>query len=273
MNNQYVGCLIDGTCILNYIDRGYWTNFSPGGVGIWINTAGNDQYISNIVMGHLGKGQLPLADLRIQRSGGVWGQSCDFLHAQNGLLIDPSADEVTWLFLSDCAFDSCQDYCIKIDPTAAATVRGVNLVNCWSSSCLNGDGCYIAGPTHGVQFTAHRFFNNRGNGLTVLGPANSVYVDSSLVAGNSLGQPRVASGIVFTNGASGFAVRNTRSGQGINFPNTQKWGLLIDPGSTTYVVTGNDFHLNGVPGNGGPLSDGGTNKVVANNLLSPAYNP
>ncbi len=135
---------------------------------------------------------------------------------------------MTWLFLSDCAFDTCAEYCIKIDPASQATVCGVNFVNCWSSSCLNGDGCFIAGPTHGAQLTAHRFLNNRGNGLTVQGPAHSVYVDNSLVAGNSRGQPQVASGIVFGDGASGFAVRNTRSGQGIDFPNTQKWVLPID---------------------------------------------
>jgi hypothetical protein len=43
LSQMYIGCQIDGTCILNYIDRGYWTGFSPGGAGIWVNTAGNDQ--------------------------------------------------------------------------------------------------------------------------------------------------------------------------------------------------------------------------------------
>ena len=260
---QYIGCQIDGPCILNYIDRGYWTNFSAGGVGIWINTTGNDQYISNIVMDNSPTvGDEPLADLRIQASGAVWCHQCDMIHGQNGLLIDPpSGSDVTWLFFTDCAWDTCGDRCMLINPATGATVRGLNFHNCWSSTAQTYDGCYIGGPVDGVQFVGHRFFNNAANGLVVNGPAANVFVDASIAAGNGT-TTSGSQGIGFTNSCSGFAVRNCRSGASAGFGNTQADGILVDHGCDNYILIGNDTQGNtrGITDRGGPT------KVVADNL-------
>lgn len=261
---MYIGCLIDGTCILNYIDRGYWTNFTAGGVGIWVNTAGNDQYISNIVMDNsTTPADEPLADLRVQSTGALWCHQCDMIHGQNGLLIDPpQGSNVTWLFFTDCAWDTCGYRCILINPASGASVRGVNFENCWSSTALNYDGCYIGGPVDGVQFVGHRFFNNAANGLIVYGPAANVFVDASGSAGNGT-QHTGSCGIGFTNSCSGFAVRNCRVGAYAGMGTAgQANGILVVGGCDNYIITGNDTQNNptGISDGGGPT------KVVVNNL-------
>ena len=261
---QYVGCQIDGPCILNYIDRGYWTNFSAGGMGIWINTTGNDQYISNIVMDNSPTlSNEPVACLRIQATGAVWCHQCDMIHGQNGLLIDPpSNSNVTWLFFSDCAWDTCGDRCILISPGAGGSVRGVNFTNCWSSTALNYDGCYIGGAVDGVQFVGHRFFNNASNGLIAYGPATNIFLDACGAAGNG-GKFSGSQGIGFANSCSGFAVRNCRSGAYAGFGVSQAYGITVVGGCDNYILTGNITQGNSSAG----INDGGgPTKVVANNL-------
>ncbi len=263
MTNMYVGVLIDGTCVLNYIDGGYWVNFTSGGVGVWINTSGNDQYISNLVINNTATPSAePLAGLRIQGSGAVWCHQCDMIHAQNGLLIDPpSGSNVTWCFFTDCAWDTCGYRCMMINPASGATVRGINFENCWSSTAQTFDGCYISGPTDGVQFVGHRFFNNKGNGLLVVGPAANVFVDASGASGNNRGSSG-SSGIAFTGNCSWFAVRNSRAGAYSGFGVSQANGILVNAGCDNYILTGNITHGNQV----GISDAGGPTKVVADNL-------
>lgn len=264
MSNMFIGCLIDGAGgVLQYIDRGYWTNFSPGGAGIWINNNnGNDQYISHICMDNTTNiANQPLAGIRVTGSGAVWANSVDIIHCQNGLLVDPSSSGfISWCFFTDCAWDTCGYHCMLINPAAGATVKGLNFVDCWSSTAQTYDGCYIGGPVDGVQFTGHRFFNNAGNGLIVVGPATNVFVDASGAAGNNGGNTS-SSGFAFNNCQS-FAVRNCRTGAYVGFGVSQTNGIIITPGCNNYIITGNI-----VAGNTTGINDaGGPNKVVANNL-------
>ncbi len=260
LTNMYVGCQIDGTCILNYIDRGYWTDFSAGGTAIFVNTTGNDQYISNIVCSG-GTGHA--ANLRISATGALWCHQCDFIGAENGLVIDtPEGSAITWCFFTDCAWDTCGDRCMLINPASGATVRGLNFENCWSSSAQNYDGCYIGGPVDGVQFVAHRFFNNGANGLIVYGPASNVFVDASGSSGNGLAHSGSA-GMAFTGSCNGFAVRNCRVGPYAGFGTAgQTNGILVISGCDNYIITGNNTQGNatGISNGGGPTS------VVTNNL-------
>jgi hypothetical protein len=267
MNNMYIGCQIDGAGgVLQYIDRGYWTNFSPGGIGIWIaisNSNGNDQYISNICIDNTSViANQPLAGLRIQGSQAVWARALDIIHCQQGLLIDPPAGGlITWCFFADCAWDTCGYHCMLINPASGAMVKGLNFMDCWSASAQTYDGCYIGGPVDGVQFVGHRFFNNTGNGLIVVGPATNVFVDGSGAAGNNGGNSG-SSGFAFTNNCQSFAVRNCRTGAYANFPVTQQNGIIVTPGCNNYILTGN-ITLGNIIG----INDaGGPNKVVANNL-------
>lgn len=276
MNNMFYGCVIDGAQgILHYIDRGYWTNFTQGGIGIWINITngnGNDQYISNIVMddnlpNHGDPATQPLAGIRIQNSQAVWMRSCDILHAQSGLLIDPPGGGlVTWCFFTDCAWDQCGNYGIKIAPLPGARIRGLEFVNCWSSSTLTYDGCYIGGSDANavdtVQFIGHRFLQNQANGLYVTGPAaTQIFLDACAVGGNNPSN-NGNSGIVFTESCKNFAVRNCRIGAFAWFGTTQQNGILVTGGCNNYIITGNMML-----GNITDINDsGGPNKIVANNL-------
>lgn len=265
MENMYIGCLIDGIGgVQQRIDRGDWRNFSPGGIGIWINIAnanGNDQYISNIVMDNDPNNQ-PQAGVRIQNSQSVWMHACDIIHAGNGLLIDPQDNGlITWCFFSDCAWDLCSAHSMLINPASGAIVKGLSFVNCWSSSATY-DGCYIGGPTQGIQFAGHRFYNNQANGLYVTAPAQQVYVDACSASGNNGGQGSQNQGMAFI-GCNDFAVRNCRVGAISGYPVSQKYGILVDGGCNNYVITGNITLGNETSG---IYDAGGPNKVVADNL-------
>ncbi len=260
MSKMFIGCLIDGNGALQYIDRGYWTSFSPGGVGIWININGNDQYISNIVMDNDAANQ-PLAGVRITNSQAVWTRSLDILSCQEGLLIDPGAGGVvSYCFFTDCAWDTCAHHGILINPATGATVKGLNFMDCWSASAKTNDGCSIGGPVDGVQFTGHRFFNNGANGLSVVSPASNIFVDASGAAGNNQANDG-GNGFAFNN-CSNFAVRGCRTGAYDGFGASQVNGIAITAGCNNYIVTSNLTGGNAV----GIADGGGPSKVVANNL-------
>jgi len=265
MLQMYNGCVIDGGGVLQYIDRGYWTQFSSGGVGIWINASNsNDTYISNITIAQDGNPAVPRAGVRIQGSQAVWMRACDILSVQDGLLIDPAAGgQISWFFFEDCAWDNCVNHGILINPDpAVATCRGLNFVNCWTASSHANDGCYIGGPVDGVQFIGHRFYNNYANGLIANGPAKNIFVDASAAAGNNAGSVG-GSGFVFAGGCTYFAVRNSRSGQYVSLPGQQQYGINVTSGCNNYILTGNMTAGNTAGGIGEP---GASSRVVANNL-------
>lgn len=260
LSGQYVGIQVDGNQSVQFINRGYYTNTANGGTGIWVNGTTNDTYISGIVMDNdpAKTSNIAAAGLRITATGAVWADNCDFIHAQNNLLIDtPAGSVITWCFFANCAFDTAYSRSMLILPASGASVRGLSFVNCWSSSAQAYDGCYIGGPVDGVEFIGHRFFNNKGNGLYVVGPATNIHVDSCVASGNLAGY-----GFIFGGSATNFTVRNSRSGPYGGLP-SQVYGVGVQAGCNNYMVVGNELSGN----TSGPLQDlGGTNKVIANNL-------
>lgn len=258
MSRMFNGIYMDGTGVLQHIDRGYYLNFATGGTGIWINSsATNDTYISHIIMDNSDTA-IPRAGLRITQSQATWVYACDFLHSQDCLLIDtPSGGLITWCFFSDTAFDNGIDRSMMINPATGATVNGLTFVNCWSSSAHTYDGCYIGGPVNGVELIGHRSLANRGNGFYIAGPAINVHIDSSVAAGNQAGH-----GFIAANSASKFAIRNCTSGPYAGQSGHAN-GISVLAGSNEYLLTGN-----ALLGNTSSLSDsGGSTKVVANNLV------
>lgn len=256
MSYQFIGINIDGTGVLQYINRGYYANFSNGGTGIWVNSFGvNDVYINRIIMNS--GVTTPKAGLRITQTGAVWASACDFIHAENNFLVDtPPGGSITWCFLSDCAFDTGISRSMLILPEAGARVLGLTFVNCWASSAQTYDGCYIGGPVNGCEFIGHRFFTNKGNGLYVAGPVTNVHVDASIATGNQGGY-----GFLF--GTTNFAVQGCQSGPYATLPG-QSIGLGVLAGSNNYMITGNFLTGNS---SSGLLDSGGPTKVVANNLV------
>ncbi|WP_159622592.1 glycosyl hydrolase family 28-related protein [Ruania rhizosphaerae] len=265
MTRQFAGCIVDGGGVLQYIDRGYWTSFTNGGVGIWINASNsNDTMISNITMDQNETTGSGVSGVRIQGSQAVWMRDCDIIRMETGLLIDPPAGEtVSWLFFTSCAFDTCRGPGIEINPASTAhACKGIEFVNCWTATSQYSDGVHVAGEVDGLQLIGHRSFQNAGHGVIVNGPARNVSIDACAAAGN--GNPNGGTGgFTFAGGATDFAVRNCRTGLHAALPNTQDHGIRVTSDCDRYVITSNHTLGNltaGITDNGGP------NKVVANNL-------
>jgi len=266
VHHMFIGCKLDGHGSLQYAERGFWSDFAPGGVGLWIDTVaepplgGNDQFVSQLVIEGVDELDLqPYAGIRITNSEAVWLTNCDVLSCRYGLAIDPAGAPrpgvVSWLFAQGCAFDSCADHGIYVNPAAGAECKGLSFVNCWSSSAQRGDGCYVGGPTDGVELLGHRFLQNAGNGLLVDEPARNVTVDASTAAGNG------RSGLAFN--CSDFAVRSSRSGAALGFGVSQTNGIWVGRGARRYLIADNVTTGNAQRG---IADEGAEPKIVANNL-------
>jgi hypothetical protein len=264
LRHMFVGCKIDGHGSIHHIARGYWTRFSPGGVGLWIDVianpplGGNDQFVSHLVIDNTENlDQQPYAGIRLTNTQAVWLDECDVLSCRHGLAIDPvsTGGIVSWLFASGCAFDSCAETGIYVNPAPGAVCKGLSFMNCWSSSTQRGHGCYVGGGVDGVELLGHRTLQNEGHGLLVEMPARNVSVDACTAAGNR------GSGFVFN--ATDFAVRNSRSGAALGFGVGQPAGIHVAASSTRYLIAGNV--LTGNAGRG-LLDEGVAPKMVANNL-------
>ena len=266
LRHMFVGCKIDGHGSIHHIERGYWTRFSPGGVGLWIDVVanpplgGNDQLVSHLVMDNTEDlDRQPYAGIRLTNTQAVWLDACDVLSCRHGLAIDPpggpDAGIVTWLFASGCAFDSCAETGIYVNPAPGAVCKGLSFVNCWSSSTQRGHGCYVAGAVDGVELLGHRSLQNEGHGILVEAPAVHVSADACTAAGNR------GSGFVFN--ATDFAIRNSRSGSALGFGVGQPAGIHVAARAARYLIANNV--LTGNAGKG-LLDEGAPPKTVANNL-------
>ena len=109
LRHMFVGRKIDGHGSVHHIERGYWTRFSPGGVGLWIDVVanpplgGNDQFISHLVVDNTEDlDRQPYAGIRLTNTKAFWLTECDVLSCRHGLAIDPTGSPnsgiVTWLF-------------------------------------------------------------------------------------------------------------------------------------------------------------------------------
>lgn len=136
----------------------------------------------------------------------------------------------------------------------------------WFSGGRSGSGYagLLLNVTSGFRFTSTMFFNNGGNGASVMSGSvrtafvNCKYSQNSVIAGTG-----VASGIEFQAGTTDFIVTgSTLSNDG--YPNTQKYGVFVSNGaSDRYIISGNLVSGNQTAG----IFDGGTgsNKSVTAN--------
>lgn len=271
----FQGIYISGGVIQYYTNLEIMNTVAATGVSIFITGSGNDQFLKNIVMDNVSASQ-PLACIRINNTNAVWIDAVDVIHCGTGLLVDPqtASDFISWLFVSNSAFDTSSADGIKLAPAnAAAVIKGSNFVNNWTST-NTGLGVNIAGVgiIDGVKFVAHRAFNNGQSGYFINTSATrvqNVEFNDCDAAGNSQNSSGTYSGFDIGAGISGFSITNSRSGQQAQFPNSQSRGIIVNPGaSNNYVLMGND-----VRGNvNNSIYDGGTGttKIVKGNL---GYNP
>jgi pectate lyase-like protein len=269
MDSQFDGIVLRNGGTNIFVRDGVWNSFTTGGVGLDVQ-GGNDQYVSGIVMDNVAASQ-PLAGIRVGiNAGNLVVRDCDFIHAGTGLLVNPaSSATVQWMFVMNCAFDTCSSHGIEIAPSSGGTVKGVTFTGCWTSSCA-ADGFAVdgAGTTDGVRLVGHRAFTNGLGGASIAAGTN-IRISDSDFAGNSSpsngGTSGTNHGINVAAGVTEFSVTGCRLGPTGGQDNTQAYGLFIESGASDYyVVTGNDAHGNVTGG----ISDGGSgaHKVVANNI-------
>ena len=276
ITNAFQGVNISGGVIQYYTDLEIRNTVAATGVDIYVTGLGNDQFFKNIVTDHPSASQ-PLACMRINSTNALWLDAFDGIHCGTGLLLDPQAatDYISWLFVSNSAFDTSSGDGIKLAPAnASAVIKGATFVNSWSSTnSLMGVDIAGVGVVDGVRFVGHRSFNNGQSGyfLNAANAANmkNVEFNDSDASGNSQSSSGTYSGFDIGGGISGFSITNSHSGQQAQFGNTQSRGIIVNPGSSNnYVLMGND-----VRGNiNNSIYDGGTgtNKIIKGNL---GYNP
>jgi hypothetical protein len=246
------------------------------GIGIVVN-GGNDQYFSKVWIGNDIPAAQPFACMQVLKNLGLFLSQCDMTGSEFGLLIAPanSGDEVAFVFVDSCGFDTCSAHGIYIIPgNQGASVYSCHFVNCWSSSCT-GHGVFLSGigAVNGIRFVGHRSYNNGQLGYYCQPSSNgqvyNITFDTCVASGNSNSSHGTYPGFSFYGGMLNFSMMNCRSGPADGFPNTQSLGALINAGACNfYSIIGNDLSGNMTGG----LQDfgTGTSKNVSKNL---GYNP
>ena len=127
VRHMFVGCKIDGHGSIHHIARGYWTRFSPGGVGLWVDVVanpplgGNDQFVSHLVIDNTEElARQPYAGIRLTNTQAVWLDECDVLSCRHGLAIDPAG-------APNAGIVSCRGYSRRPAPSCRVVAIRVGL--------------------------------------------------------------------------------------------------------------------------------------------------
>lgn len=264
--NQFKA-IYTGLTYVMFLDRIYIRNCAATtGGGIHIN-GGGDQFLSNILMDN--DSTQPGYGLWLQKTGGAWVTTSDFIRSGTGVKLQPgAAEEVIWCFFDRVACDTCSLHGWLIDAQATSTVKGCDFVQCWASSAsFNGVRLQGAGVVDGMEFQNMRAISNGEDGLiaATTGVVNTKVIGGTFT-GNSATTPHTHAGIDMGVDVSKFTIMGVKSGDALAITSTsQQRGIIVQPGaSNNYIITGNDLDGNNLTG----LTDGGTgtNKVVAGNL-------
>jgi len=251
----------------------YYSNFQINrsiNNGILINgTVGNDRFFVNGVMSNVGYTQPTGAGINLQNSGGDWFINMDLISQGVGCLINPANTQyVEWLFMMNCAFDTCSGAGISIQPANGAIVYGCDFTGCWSASSTGSFGVYIQAPgtgvINGVRFNGLRCQNNYSHGV-VLGNGTNIQFANCDITGNSQGSSGTNSGLYIAANVSNWQVVGGKIGQEDGYAATQAYGILVNSGtSNNYQIIGVDLIGNATAA----LSDGGsgTSKYIYGNL-------
>lgn len=272
MSGYFTGISVSGggasTGIKNYIDRGVIDSAAQTtSIGIDIlNGAAGDTYISNVVMSN--GGTVPTAGIRLRQTGHTSIHNCNVTKCDTGLMIDPQATDVTYVFVTDSLFDSCVTNAFKINPSnsASSRVRSLKFGNCWFAGTTGSNSPGINATTVGASavvddltFIACRILNNGGNGVALAFGTNFRFSECT-IAGNSQSSSNTLDGINVAANITDFSIQNCRIGAVGTASNTQRWAINIAAGtSTRFVISGNDLRLNAT----GALSQNGTGLISA----------
>lgn len=259
INNASVGLSIIGGVIQ------YFTNFriERSKIAAIKLDGGNDHFFKHGVCSNVGGAEPSVAGMWVTASDAFWVDSVDFIGQKHGILLSPQGtDYISWVFISNSAFDSATGDGIRVEPAASALVKGVNFEGSW---CASNEGYGVnltgLGTIDGFRLNGHRSYRNKKSGYYIDGiggtAINTAFV-SCEASGNSWTNSGLYSGFDIAANVNRFSIIGCRSGQMAGQDNSQLRGILVNPGtSDNYIIALNDLTLN----TGVGLLDGGTGLV------------
>jgi hypothetical protein len=272
INNQYHGVRVtnNGNLIVRILHSEIRSMIVGSGLGLLIE--GGSLIVDDLNLGN-SVGNEPYASIQIRNLGDGWFNNVNSVYGGQGLAIDPqNAQAVNFLFISKSAFDVGTGPGICLYPAAGGIVSSLNFIDCWTSGRLGASGYGIllggAGTINGIEFIGHRALNNNRDGAMIETGTDWVF-NGGTFAGNSAAVANTYDGIAIAANISGFSIQGVRAGNGSGMPDTQRYGIVVNTGSSNnYRIIGNDLRGNQTD----RLYDGGTGsvKVIKNNL---GYNP
>jgi len=273
MSGYFVGISISNSSIKVYVDHGVISSAaSATAVGILVsNGAAGDTYLSDVVMSN--GGTLPLAGIELVQTGHTSIHDCNITKCINGLLVQPAAsNDVTYVFIHTCLFDSCSTNAMFVNPanSASARFRSCKIVNSWFSGTTAGVGINMntqgaSAIVDDISFTSCRVLNNSTHGVQLTFGTNVLFLGCT-IAGNSTGVSNTNDGVNVAAGITDFAFIGNRIGAVGTATNTQRWAINVLAGaSNRYRICANDLRVNvtGALFNGTTL--GATTQYVVQN--------
>lgn len=221
------------------------------GAGILIS-GGNDQYIRGITFdGVVGAGPTQcFAGFQATQSGGVWLSDCDFIHAQNGVLLNPSSGIVQFMFFDNVACDTCSNNGWNIATSGTGTINDCAFTGCWGASATNSGMLVtgVANSINGLTLSNSRFIGNNSDGVFLQSGVSNVSITGGLVSGNSNSPTLTSSGIHLGAGISDVMISGVRVGPSGAASDTQLTQILVDAGAGDRIsIAGCDLNTTRTP--------------------------
>jgi hypothetical protein len=140
------------------------------GIGIFINGM-LDHYISRVTIDHRTPGGMfrePLVGIYVKNTGMVSIESGEIIHCRTGILFNAgSGDLIEWSHIGSVLCDQCSGTGIDIVADAGGEIRGLMLVNTWSSTANKGIRFRGGGTINGVSALGLRVYNCWKNGIEI----------------------------------------------------------------------------------------------------------
>jgi hypothetical protein len=236
-NNYYIGITLNGVIIT--LDTLTFINAcSANGSGIR-GEDGGDWFINNVILDN--GAIMPRAGFHMVKGGGVWLTNCDFIHAQNGVLLEASGtDTITNFFVENVACDTCSDSGWHFVTYASGAIRNLRLSNCWGAT--NGTGLLVqatGGDIDGIFLTNFTAVNNSYNGVSLNGDVRNFSEIGGVVSGNSQAAAATYDGIYVGPNISNVTIIGVKVGPGMTFADIQKRQINVADG------TGYNHHITG----------------------------
>jgi hypothetical protein len=282
VNNYFQGILVQGASLKVWIENGEINaGHAADGVGIQVtNGAGGDTYVGNIVMSN-NPASKPAAGIQITQTGHtrLWG--CNITSCVKGLVVNPGASQdVNYLFIDDCLFDSCGTHGAHFAPTnATGRIRSVISVNSWYSgttttgAATNGIelGGVASSTCDGLSFVGCRILNNQRHGVSVLATAQNVSFTDCTIAGNGQETVNTYDGVSIAANVNNVSIVNCGICQQGTAANQQRYAINLAAGTSANIqLIGNQCAPNGTVGNLGYINTGA---LTGRGLIAQANSP